>query len=168
LQTNKVCEDFANKFNGIDVLFNSAGLLEICQVWLSVKYSQSRYGGFQLTMGPGFLSAKFKDESLESQAKMIHVNFEGVVNMTYAVLKFMKPGSRVVSMASIAAVFGIPTHVVYAATKSAIYHFTEGLSLELYPKGISVTDVSVGYVATPMFVSANFAPKALTWLICCS
>jgi len=126
-ECNKTCEEFVKAFGGMDVLFNSAGILSI---------------------------GMFMEEPIEKQTKQIRINFEGVCNMTYAAVKQMQRGSRVVTMASGSAVFGIPNHAVYAATKAAVYHFTEGLNMELYPKGISVCDVSVMYVASPM-VSAQ-------------
>jgi len=123
VQCARVCAEFSAAFGGIDVLFNSAGLLVI---------------------------GSFESEPAAKQTKQIQVNTVGVVNMTHAALSFMKKGARVVTMASGSALMGIPQHAVYSATKAFVYHLTEALNMELSVRGISVADVSVMYVATPM------------------
>ena len=58
------------------------------------------------------------------------------------------PGSVLISMASVSAGYGVPTHAVYSASKHAVRALTEALSLELQPDGIRVADVWVGLLAT--------------------
>lgn len=43
-----------------------------------------------------------------------------------------------------------PFNYVDAATKAAVYSFTESLAMELRESDIRIADVSVGYVASPM------------------
>jgi NAD(P)-dependent dehydrogenase (short-subunit alcohol dehydrogenase family) len=119
----RVAKDFVTSFGQLDALFNSAGILVI---------------------------GLFEEEPIVKQTRQVRINLEGVCNMTHAALHHMQPGARVVNMASGSAIAGIPNHAVYAATKAAIYSLTEALNMELSLRGISVADVSVMYVATPM------------------
>jgi short-subunit dehydrogenase len=70
----RVVKEFAGQ-DGIDVLFNSAGLLA---------------------------TGLFKDIPVRKQTAQIRVNVEGVVNMTYCVLPYLvrDGGGRIVTMAS--------------------------------------------------------------------
>jgi NAD(P)-dependent dehydrogenase (short-subunit alcohol dehydrogenase family) len=118
-----VAQEFVSKFGGIDVLFNSAGILVV---------------------------GMFEQEPIAKQTRQVRINLEGVCNMTHAALKHMKAGARVVTMASGSALCGFPNHAVYAASKAGVYSLTEALNMELSLRNISVADVSVMYVDTPM------------------
>lgn len=112
---------------GLDALFNCAGLLAI---------------------------GMFAELDLKRQTNQIRVNLEGLVNMTHVALPHLKlcKQSVIVSMASNSSQAGIPTHAVYAATKAAVYSFTEAMAVELHQDQVRVCDVSVGYVGSPMLM----------------
>ena len=119
----------------LDVLFNCAGLLRV---------------------GPAVVLP------LLEQVQELRVNVEGILVGVRAALPALRrtAGSVVVSMASLAACYGVPTFATYSASKHAVRALTEALSLELERDAVRVCDVSVGFVRTPMITSSNAAvPK---------
>lgn len=68
-------------------------------------------------------------------------------------------GIAVVS--SVAGYTGLPTSLVYGASKAALINFTETLYLDLRPKGVSVYLVSPGFVKTPLTDRNEFKMPAL-------
>jgi len=127
----RALDGFAERTEGrLDVLFNNAGIAR---------------------MGP------FGEIALEDQLKIVDVNLKGAITVTYTALPLLKatPGSRIISMASTSAVYGVPELAVYSATKHAICGFTEALDLELQPYGIAVSDILAPYVRTPLVTEAE-------------
>jgi NAD(P)-dependent dehydrogenase (short-subunit alcohol dehydrogenase family) len=57
---------------------------------------------------------------------------------------------RLVGIASVAGVRGLPGAGAYSASKAALVCYCESLRLELKPYGIDVVTIAPGYVATPM------------------
>ncbi len=68
-------------------------------------------------------------------------------------------GIAVVS--SVAGYCGLPTSLVYGASKAALINFTETLYLDLRPKGVSVYLVNPGFVKTPLTDRNEFKMPAL-------
>ncbi len=98
---------------------------------------------------------RFEDVPPAEAQKEIAVNVGGVVNGVYAALPLLEKTERslVLSMSSASAIYGVPEHAVYSATKFAVRGLTEALDLELRSKGIRVADLMPGYVDTPMVQS---------------
>ena len=57
---------------------------------------------------------------------------------------------RLVGIASVAGVRGLPGAGAYSASKAAVVCYCESLRLELKPHGIDVVTIAPGYIATPM------------------
>lgn len=86
--------------------------------------------------------------------RQIDVNFFGSVNITQAVLPYMRKNrsGRIIFVSSMAAVFAIPFQSFYSASKFAINGFAMALKNEVRPFGISVScllpgDVKTGFTA---------------------
>ena len=96
------------------------------------------------------ISGAVEFTTLESAKKQFDVNFFGTVNVTKAVLPFMRrQGSgRIVNVSSVAAVAHIPFQTYYSATKAAIESYTCCLANEVRPYGITVTSVQPGDIST--------------------
>ncbi|MGL3104962.1 SDR family NAD(P)-dependent oxidoreductase [Bradyrhizobium sp. BR 1432] len=94
------------------------------------------------------------------------VNIKGVLNGTAAALPFLKKSnkSKVVTMSSMAAMYGIAEQAVYSASKFAVRGLTEALNIELETEGIWVCDVMVSYVRTPMILQATHKAKSMSIL----
>ena len=93
---------------------------------------------------------------LADQAKIVDVNVTGILNCIDAALPALRrtPGAHMVSMSSASAVYGTPGLAVYSASKFAVRGLTEALNIELASDGISVSDIMVPYVQTPMVLDA--------------
>ena len=57
---------------------------------------------------------------------------------------------RLVGIASVAGIRGLPGAEAYSASKAAAIAYLESLRLEMAPKGIKVVTIAPGYIATPM------------------
>lgn len=91
------------------------------------------------------------DAKKESLLGMIDVNCRALTKMTLSCIPYMKPGARIISVASAAAFAPQPGFNVYAATKAYVLSFSRALREELRKKKISVTAVCPGPVDTEFF-----------------
>ncbi len=96
------------------------------------------------------LSGLFSDISKDDQTKMIQLNIASLVELTHLFIGDMVKQKRgcVLNVASTAAFQPIPWMSVYAATKSFVLSFSEGLHAEYKDHGIIVTALCPGPVAT--------------------
>lgn len=112
---------------------------------ISILVNNAGYG----KIGP------FHELGLNEQLQMIDLNVRALTHMTKICLPFMKPGAKIIQVASSAAYAPAPNFSVYAATKSYVVNFSEALNYELRPLGIHVTAVCPGPVATEFFSVAQ-------------
>ncbi len=90
--------------------------------------------------------------------EVFRVNVLGTVYAIEAVLPSMLSRGRghVVGLSSLASCRGFPQSGPYCASKAALDALLEALRVELRPRGIRVTTVSPGFVATPMTEKNTF------------
>lgn len=100
--------------------------------------------------GYGIMGSFSRSEN-SLQTGMIRVNCQALTELTHRMIPYMRPGSRIIQMASSAAFLPQPDFAVYAATKSYVLSFSRALGTELKEAGISVTAVCPGPVDTPFF-----------------
>jgi short-subunit dehydrogenase len=94
---------------------------------------------------------------IERIEEVIRTNFLGVVYGTKAFLPGMleRGGGHVVNVASLAGRFAVPGSAVYSATKHAVVALSESLSYTARPRGVLVTVINPGLVATERFPHAD-------------
>jgi len=110
-------------FGRIDALVNNAGM--------------SAHAGFAEVTDLGWYET------------LMRINHWGSVWCTHAALPHLKrSGGRVVAVASLAGLFGVPGRTAYSGTKFAMVGFFEALRTELVVSGVSVTIAYPGVVAT--------------------
>lgn len=99
----------------------------------------------------------------EAAEKLVQVNLIGAINATALLAPlFVRQGyGRLALTASVAGYGGLPTGLVYGATKAALINFTETLYLDLAPKGIAVHLINPGFVKTPLTDLNEFKMPAL-------
>lgn len=95
--------------------------------------------------------------------RTLEVNLLGTMNGVAAVLPAMlAAGSgHLVIVASVAGYRGLPKALVYGPSKAALINFAESLYLDLAPRGIGVSLVNPGFVATPLTAGNDFHMPAL-------
>jgi NAD(P)-dependent dehydrogenase (short-subunit alcohol dehydrogenase family) len=100
---------------------------------------------------------------LEEMMKHQHVNYVGALFLLDAVLPdLIRRGAGHLSLfASVAGYRGLPRSLAYGPTKAALIHLAEALHLELHPRGIGVSVVNPGFVATPLTAQNEFHMPAL-------
>lgn len=112
-------------FGRIDVLVNNAG------------------------MSAQALFSDVRAQDLHWYEDLMRVNFWGSLWCTHAALPHLKASrGRIVAVASLAGLVGVPGRTAYSATKFAMSGFFESLRIELKPAGVSVTTAYPGVVAT--------------------
>ena len=99
----------------------------------------------------------------EAAEKMVQVNLVGAMNASALLAPyFAQLGSgRLAITASVAGYGGLPTGLVYGATKAALINFAETLYLDLAPKGVAVHLINPGFVKTPLTDLNPFKMPAL-------
>jgi 3-oxoacyl-[acyl-carrier protein] reductase len=126
------------RFGGIDVLVNNAGL--------------ARAGVLGLA----------QDDDIDA---VIDVNVKATISVTrLAVRQMLVQGAgRIVSISSVVGVTGARGLAVYSATKAALDGFTRALAREVGPRGITVNSVAPGYLQTDL--SAELGDEQLAQIV---
>ena len=93
----------------------------------------------------------FEEATLEEMDRVIGLNVRGVFVATQAALKHLKEGGRIINIGScVGERMGTPGLATYAATKGAVKMFTQGLSREVGPRGITVNNIQPGPIDTDL------------------
>lgn len=94
----------------------------------------------------------------ENYARLMDINFMGVVNCLQAVLPgfLQRSAGRVAVVASVAGYRGLPYAAAYCASKSALISLCESLQPELAAAGIGLHLVDPGFVRTPLTAKNRF------------
>jgi all-trans-retinol dehydrogenase (NAD+) len=126
-------EESEERLGPVDLLVNSAGYVD---------------GG------------RFDAKKLEEAHREVDINVNGLINATHAILPGMLERNRghVVNIASAAATLGVPGLSVYAATKWAVWGFTESLRHEAWKagtRGVRFSTVHPNFIARGMFAGAG-------------
>lgn len=110
---------------------------------------------------------------LAKATESMAVNYGGVTNALAHVMPSMITRGRghIVFIASVAGYRGLPKSAAYAPTKAAIISLAESLYADLKLKGVTISVINPGFIATPMtaenkfpmpyIVSEDFAARAI-------
>lgn len=120
-----VVERTAGHFGRLDVLVNNAGILRM---------------------------APFLDMPLAEMREIFETNFWATIETVRAAAPFMEKqgGGHVVQVGSAVSRRGLPFMAAYSASKAALLGLTEGMRVELKPKGITFSLVLPGGIDTEM------------------
>ena len=88
------------------------------------------------------------DSDTDSQGGMIDLNVRALTMITSVVLKHMQKGSYIINSCSIASFVPNANLTVYSSTKAYVMSFSRGLRQELKKRGINVTAICPGPMAT--------------------
>jgi len=93
------------------------------------------------------------EEDLEVFRRIMDINVYGMAATFAPFIKAMQAASgerRLVGIASVAGIRGLPGAEAYSASKAAAIAYLESLRLEMRPCGIKVVTIAPGYIETPM------------------
>lgn len=95
--------------------------------------------------------------------RLVDVNLNGVINGLPAVVRqlLLQNSGGIAIVSSVAGYGGLPTALVYGATKAALINLAETLYLDLAPRGIAVYLINPGFVKTPLTDKNTFKMPAL-------
>ena len=98
--------------------------------------------------------------SASTAARSMEVNYQGVVHGIDAALPLMlaRGEGHIALIGSIAGYRGLPRAVAYGPSKAALINLAEALYNDLAPRGVAISVVNPGYVATPMNQNASSLP----------
>ena len=89
----------------------------------------------------------------EDWHRVLDTNLNGFFYITRRLLKHMMPrrhGGRIINMASLSGLKGMPGQVNYSAAKAALIGATKALAQEVAPRKITVNAVAPGFISTDM------------------
>jgi NAD(P)-dependent dehydrogenase (short-subunit alcohol dehydrogenase family) len=100
---------------------------------------------------------------LASASHQMQTNYQGALNLLDAVLpQLLQQGNGHLSLiSSVAGLRGLPKALGYGPAKAALINLAETLYLDLQPKGLGVSLINPGFVATPMTAQNDFSMPAL-------
>lgn len=106
--------------------------------------------------------ASFLDIGGDEYRRLMSINLDGVVWTLREACRHMKaraeagdPGGSIVSVASMAALFGTARNQDYAASKAAIIAVTNGVAVEFARYGVRANSILPGWVETDMTSAAQ-------------
>jgi 3-oxoacyl-[acyl-carrier protein] reductase len=89
----------------------------------------------------------------EEWNQVINTTLNGFLYLTRRLLKHMMPrkrGGRIINIASLSGVKGLPGQTYYSAAKAALIGATKALAQEVAPRNITVNAVAPGFIETDM------------------
>jgi len=93
------------------------------------------------------------EEDLDAFRRVMDTNVFGMAATFSPFVPAMKAAGgekRLVGIASVAGIRGLPGAEAYSASKAAAISYLESLRLEMRPYGIKVVTIAPGYIETPM------------------
>jgi short-subunit dehydrogenase len=110
------------------------------------------------------LPTPLEPQNVPQVESMFRINTLGVIYAIEAVLPEMLERGRghLAAVSSLAAYKGLPGESAYCASKAAVNVYMEGLRIQLRKRGIAVTTICPGFIATPMTAVNEFK---MPWLM---
>ena len=143
---NKSIKNFLNKITLLNINFEKKNFDKIFLKKIRGKKIDI------LINNAGFTSSKnFLKYSLQDWEKTIKINLTAPFIISQIVSKnFMKYGSCIINITSLAAEQGFPDNVAYVASKGGLKQLTKAMAIDLAPRQIRVNSIGPGYVKTNM------------------
>lgn len=128
-----LCAEVADRWGGIDVLVNNAGL---------------HRGGLLGTLAQDDWSA------------VLDTNLSGPFNFVRSALPYLGEGGSIVNIGAVVGMRGFAGDAAYGASKAGLAGLTRVLAVELARRGIRVNLVIPGMIATEMTAGISASAKA--------
>jgi short-subunit dehydrogenase len=126
---------------------------------------QQRWGGLDLAIvnaGTHRPGRAWELDAADAEA-LVQVNLVGSINATALLAPYFTAQQRggIAITASAIGYGGLPTGLIYGATKAGLNNFAETLYIDLAPKGVAVYVINPGFVKTPLTDKNPFPMPAL-------
>ncbi len=130
-QVARLVTDAVDKFGGLDVMVNNAGI-------------------------PSAMHRSLLDDDLADFHRVMSVNLLGVMVGTREAARYMagNGGGSIVNVSSIGGIQAGPGVMSYRASKAAVIHFTKSAALDLADHDIRVNCVAPGHIPTGLLTSS--------------
>lgn len=123
LEVNNLINQTIKTFKKIDILVNNAGI---------------------------YISGPTLEFSEENWDKTMNINLKGGFLCSQAALRYMKKGSSIINISSVAGIEGSAGGAAYCTSKGGIRLLTKALAAEFSPLGIRVNSIHPGLIDTSM------------------
>ncbi|XP_018336363.1 uncharacterized protein LOC108744900 [Agrilus planipennis] len=131
--TKNIIESAIKQFGRLDVLVNSAGILE---------------------------SGTIENTSLLQYDRVMNVNVRSIYHLTMlAVPHLIKSKGNIVNVSSVNGIRAFPGVLAYCMSKAAVDQFTRCTALELASKQVRVNSVNPGVTVTNLHTRAGMGPE---------
>jgi len=134
-------------------VYQRADVADDAAVRGAVDTAIERLGGLDILVNNAGIGAQggIEDNDDAEWRHVFDVNVFGMVRVTRAALPTLRksPSAAIVNTASIAATAGLPSRVLYSATKGAVLSLTQAMAADLIAEGIRVNAVNPGTADTP-------------------
>jgi short-subunit dehydrogenase len=101
------------------------------------------------------LYGRFDEIAIEQQIKMLTLNCNALVTLSYAFLRKAESGAALVNISSVLGFSSFPGAAAYAGTKGLVVRFSESLYYEYKRRGIFVMAMCPGVTATNFHLAAG-------------
>jgi NAD(P)-dependent dehydrogenase (short-subunit alcohol dehydrogenase family) len=121
----RVVSETKEKFGGIDILFNNAGI---------------------------FVTNPIEKYTIEEWNRLMGINVTGVFLGMKHVIPVMRlqEGGSIINASSVAGLKGVPNHALYGASKGAVRIMTKDVAMEVAHEQIRVNSIHPGVIQTSM------------------
>ena len=138
---------------GTDSASYQVDLLNVAEIKSMVDWVAEKYGALDILVnGAGINVRKPTVEMTEADwDRVLGVNLKSVFFASQAAGKVMlqQGKGRIINIASLSAIIGIPTIIPYCSSKGGLVQMTKGMAVEWAPK-INVNAIGPGYFRTAM------------------
>jgi short-subunit dehydrogenase len=145
---------------GADVMVLPTDIRDPAAIRAMAERTVERFGGIDALVANAGLghSTPVVEMTDDEILEQVEVNLLGVIRSAQAVLPTMLAAGRghILAMASVSAGITMPSAAIYGATKAGVVAFCEGLRREVAHRGIAVTVILPGFIATPMTADLTF------------
>lgn len=156
---NRLREELGEKVRPMPLDLSAADNILGLEPLLQGERPDIRY----LVNNAGFAKlCSYGDLSVKESMNMIDLNCGGVVAMGLVCLPYMREGSRMLNVASQASFQPLPYQNLYSSTKAFVRNYSRALNVELRERGITVTAVCPGWMATDLFDRAQIGAEKAT------
>ena len=126
---------------------------------------REQWGGVDLVLIVAGTHTPLRTWELDAASgrSLLEVNLMGVLNVVAAVVPVLLAQARggIAIVSSVAGYRGLPTGLIYGASKAALINLAETMYLDLMPRGIDVYLINPGFVKTPLTDRNPFPMPAL-------